>query len=188
MRLADTPVSMLRESVRQRIHPLAVVVATLALILAAYAPTAAVVRFEPTPEPVPERWGAEVDVAVAWAGVSMRVPASWTVRVKDEPATGFASGASLLAASGPGDTMCMLHMFDPRKIETWQDVGVVAADELTIAGHRTERFDDMWGTGSGISSAYSIYAGERLYSLLCSAERAPADRWLSIAETIELSA
>ena len=117
----------------------------------------------------------------------MSVPSSWTVRVKDEPATGLGSGATLLATSGPGETLCMLAVYDPERIETWQDVGVAATAELTIAGHRTERFDDMWGTGAGVSSAYSVYAGDHLYSLLCSAEEAPADRWLSIAETIELA-
>ena len=177
---------MLRRSTRRRIQPPAILVATLALTLSASVPTAAVVRFEPTPEPVPERWGVEVDVAVEWAGVSMRVPASWKVRVKREPSAGLGSGTSLLSAFGPGDTLCMLEVFDAATVESWQDVGVAAVAELTIAGHRSERFDDMWGTGSGVTSAYSIYADDRMYSLMCTADRAPIDRWLSIAETIEL--
>lgn len=171
---------------RRRIQSLVVIGAALVITAAALSPTAAVVRFEPKPEPVPERWAADVVVAVEWAGVSMRIPASWNVSIKREPATGFGSGASLLAASGAGDTLCMLDVFDPAQIETWQDVGVEAAVELTIAGHHTERFDDMWGTGTGVSSAYSIYADGHLYSLLCSADQAPTDRWLSIAETFEL--
>ncbi len=167
------------------VHPLAVIGVALALSASALSPAAAVVRFEPKAEPVPVRWPAEVAVAVEWAGVSMRIPASWKVSIKREPGTGIGSGASLMTASGPGDTLCMLDVFDPERVETWQDVGVEAADELTISGHRTERFDDMWGTGASVSSAYSIHARGYVYSLLCSAERAPIDRWLSIAETFE---
>ena len=61
---------------------------------------------------------------------------------------------------------------------------VEATAELTIDGHRTERFDDMLGMGAPAASAYSIHAGDQLYAMLCSADQAPLDRWLSIAETI----
>ena len=165
---------------------IAAIVAAVVSTLAILTPASAVVRFEPTPEPVPPRWSADVPVAVEWAGVSMRIPAEWSISIKREPAAGIAGGASLLAAFGPGDSLCLLHAYDPTTVETWQDVGVEPAAELTIAGHRAERFDDMLGTGAPISSAYSIYANDRLYSLLCHADRAPADRWLSIAETLQL--
>ena len=65
-------------------------------------------------------------------------------------------------------------------------MGVQPVRELTIAGHRAERFDDMLGTGAAIASAYTVYAPTTIYSLFCSAERAPIDRWLSLAETLEL--
>ncbi len=159
-----------------------------ALALATLSPAAAIVRFEPTPEPVPERWLAEVAVDVTWAGVSMKMPAEWSVKIKREPVLGISGGAALLVAFGPGDTMCMLDAYDPETIETWQDVGVQPVRELTIAGHRAERFDDMLGSGATIASAYSIYAPSTIYSLFCSAERAPIDRWLSLAETLELPA
>ena len=157
-----------------------------ALALATLSPAAAIVRFEPTPEPVPERWLAEVAVDVPWAGVSMKMPADWSVKIKPEPALGISGGGALLVAFGPGDTMCMLEAYDPETIETWQDVGVQPVRELTIAGYRAERFDDMLGTGMAIGSAYTVYAPTIIYSLFCSAERAPIDRWLSLAETLEL--
>jgi hypothetical protein len=125
-------------------------------------------------------------VTVDWAGVSLRIPTAWEASIKREPATGIGSGASLLTAFGLGGTLCMLEVFDPERTETWQDVGVVAVVELTIAGQRAERFDDMWGTSAGVSSAYSIHTSGFLYSFVCSADRAPLDRWLSIAETFEL--
>jgi len=171
---------------RQHSGPLTAIVLALALALATIAPASAVVRFEPTPEPVPPRWSADVPVVVEWAGVSMRIPADWTVSIKREPSAGVTGGASILAAFGPDDSLCLLHMYDPASVQTWQDVGIEATAELTIAGHRAERFDDMLGTGAAISSAYSIYAPDYLYSLLCHAHRAPADRWLSMAETLRL--
>jgi hypothetical protein len=176
---------------RQQAHirgPLTAVVVALALTLTSVASASAVVRFGPTPEPVPPRWSAEVPVLVEWAGVSMRFPSEWTVSIKREPPAGMAGGASILAAFGPDDSLCLLHLYDPATVQTWQDVGIEATAELTIGGHRAERFDDMLGTGAAISSAYSIYAPEFLYSLLCHARRAPADRWLSIAETLRLPA
>ena len=172
----------------QPVRPIAAIVAAVALSLALVTPTSAVIRFEPTPEPVPPSWSADVSAVVEWAGVSMRIPAEWTISIKREPAAGIVGGASLLAAFGPDDSLCLLSVYDPAAVETWQDVGIEATAELTIAGHRAERFDDMLGTGAPISSAYSIYANDRLYSLLCHADRAPADRWLSIAETLQLPA
>lgn len=159
---------------------------SLLLAFAVISPATAIVRYEPTPEVVPDRWTAEVEVSVEWAGVSVRIPASWRASIKREPAAGVGSGASLLVAFGPGDTLCMLDMFAADAVETWQDVGVEPADELMIAGHRAERFDDMLGTGATIASAYSVYAPDYVFSFLCSADQAPADRWLSVAETIEV--
>lgn len=164
----------------------AAIVSSAVLAWASLSSALAVVRFEPTPEPVPERWTADVPVVVDWAGVAMRLPSSWSVSVKREPALGLAGGASILAASGPGRSLCVLHVYDPGRVQTWQDVGVEPALGLTLAGQRAERFDDLLGTGAAVSSAYSIHAPGYLYSLLCHADHAPADRWLSIAQTIEL--
>jgi hypothetical protein len=161
-------------------------VSVTALVLATFSPVVAIVRFEPTPEPVRERWVAEVEVAVPWAQVSLRVPAEWKVKVKREPTLGISGGAALLAAFGPGGTVCVLDIYDPQTIETWQDAGVQPARDLTIAGHPAERFDDMIGAGAATASAYSIYAPEWIYSLFCTADRAPTDRWLSVIETLEL--
>ena len=44
----------------------------------------------------------------------------------------------------------------------------------------------MLGMGAPVASAYNIDAGELVYALLCTADEAPGDRWLSIAETIAL--
>lgn len=168
----------------RQIRILLAVAAAVTLGVVAQAPVAGVVRFEPTPEPIRQPWDAEVPVDVAWAGVSMRIPSTWTVSIKPEPATSDVSGASLLATLGPGDSVCLLSMYDPGTVETWQDVGVRAAAELTIGGHRAERFDDMLGTGAAISSAYNVHTSDLMYSLLCHADQAPADRWLSLAETL----
>jgi hypothetical protein len=165
---------------------LSAAVVSLVLALVVVFPATAVVRFEPTREVVPDRWTADVEITVDWAGISVRIPASWDASIKREPPTGIGSGAAVLVAFGPGDTLCMLDMFDAEQVETWQDAGVEAARELTIAGHRSERFDDMLGTGAAITSAYSVYAPSYVYSLLCSADKAPEDRWLSIVETLEL--
>ena len=159
---------------------------SLLLTAAVLSPATAIVRFEPTPEVVPDRWTAEVEVAIEWAGVSVRLPASWRASIKPEPAAGIGGGAALLVAFGPGDTLCMLDMYDADTVETWQDVGVEPAGELTIAGYRAERFDDMLGTGAAIASAYSVYAPGYLFSFMCSAAQAPTDRWLSVAETIQI--
>lgn len=171
---------------RTRRVPLAAAVAALALSATSLWPAAAVVRFEPTPVPVPDQWTADVGVAVPWAGVSMRLPGSWTVSVKREPVAGMGGGASLLAAFGPDGSLCLLDGYGAANVESWQDVGIHAAAELDIGGYRAERFDDMLGSGSRSASAYSIYADEYVYSLMCSADQAPADRWLSIAESIEV--
>lgn len=117
----------------------------------------------------------------------MRLPRSWRVSVKREPATGFGGGASLLAAFGPDGSLCLLDGYAAASVESWQDVGVQAASELDVGGYRAERFDDMLGSGSREASAYSIYVDEHVYSLMCSADQAPADRWLSIAESIEFT-
>jgi hypothetical protein len=167
-------------------RPLTTAVIALAVALTLVAPASAIVRFEPSPEPVPDRWAPETPVAVTWAGVSIRVPPSWQAKVKPEPSFGVESGASLLVAFGPGDSMLTVHAFDPARVQTWQDVGIEPAAELTIDGHATERFDDMLGTGAPISSAYSVHANGYVYSLLFHAQQAPADRWLSIAETLRL--
>jgi hypothetical protein len=169
----------------RRFRTLVLALTLLLLAVLGAAPTAAIVVFEPTREPAPERWTADVLVSVEWADVSMRIPGSWDANVKRAPLEG-AGGASLLVAFGPGDSMCLLDRYDSASVESWQDVGVSAAAELTIAGYPVERFDDMLGTGAPIASAYSIDAGARVYSLMCSADQAPGDRWLSIAETIVL--
>ena len=162
---------------------LAAASAALAGALIASVPAAAVVVFEPSKEPPPERWQVSVPVTVEWADVSMLLPGSWTARTKSAPVDGI-SAATVLVAFGPGESMCLLKRYEAATVETWQDVGVEATAELIIDGHRAERFDDMLGTGAPAASAYSIHAGDRLYSMLCSAGQAPLDRWLSIAETI----
>ena len=172
---------------RLRRASLATASAALAVTLIGPWPAAAVVRFEPSSAPVPERWTADTDVSVPWAGVSMRLPQSWTVSVKPEPLNGVGGGASLLSAFGPDGSLCLLDGYAAANIESWQDVGVRAAEELDISGYRAERFDDMLGTGARHASAYSSYADELVFSLMCSADQAPADSWLSIAESIELS-
>jgi hypothetical protein len=164
----------------RRLGTTAIALVTLAVVSAS--PVAAFVVFEPSREPAPERWLAEVPLTIGWADVSMRLPRTWDVTVKRAPVEG-AEGASLMVAFGPGDSMCLLDMYGSA-VESWQDVGVHPAATLTIDGLPAERFDDMLGTGAASVSAYSIYAGGRTYSLMCSAERAPVDRWLSIAETI----
>ena len=45
-----------------------------ALALATLSPAAAIVRFEPTPEPVPERWLAEVAVDVRPGDQTLELP------------------------------------------------------------------------------------------------------------------
>ena len=159
--------------------------AALALVLSASVPAAAIVRFEPSKEPPPERWEANVPVTVEWADVSMRFPEAWTAKPKRAPVD-EGGGASLLVAFGPGGSTCLLDRYRTDTVETWQDAGVSASEELTIDGHETERFDDMLGMGAPVASAYSIDAGELQYGLLCSADQAPVDRWLSIAETITI--
>ena len=154
-----------------------------ALTTVAVMPTSAVVVFEPRREPAPEAWLAEVPVAIEWADVALRIPEEWTARVKREPGVEV-NGASLLAAFGPDGSMCMLEYYVADSIETWQDAGVDAAATLTIDGHPAERFDDMLGTGAKTASAYAIDAGELAYGMLGTADQAPADRWLSIAESI----
>lgn len=156
-----------------------------ALTVGAVAPASAVIVFEPTREPPPEAWLAEVPVAVEWADVSMRIPDDWTVSVKRPPAV-ETTGASLLVAFGPGESTCLFDYYVAGTVDTWQDAGVRPTEELTIDGHPTERFDDMLGTGAATASAYAIDAGERVYGLLCKADQAPADRWLSIAQTISV--
>lgn len=158
-------------------------VATSLLAVLASTPASGVVVFVPTREPAPESWSAEVPVNVDWADVSMLVPEAWTFRIKREPAVEV-NGASLLAAFGPGETTCLLDYYEAGSVETWQDVGVDPVAELRIDGHPAERFDDMLGRGAPEASAYAIDAGARTYALFCSADRAPTDRWLSIAETI----
>jgi hypothetical protein len=164
-------------------HPAAATLAVTALAVATAAPASATVVFVPTPAPVPDAWRAEVPVSVEWADVSLRIPDEWTVKIKRAPAVEV-SGASLLVAFGPDDSMCMVEYYVSDKVDSWQDVGVSPSAELSIDGHPTERFDDMLGPGGASASAYSVDAGELVYSLYCTAEQAPADRWLSIAETL----
>ena len=104
----------------------------LGLGLIGTSPAAGVVVFEPTRQPPPERWLAEVPLVVDWADVSMRLPTAWDAKVKRAPLEG-ASGASLMVAFGPGDSVCLLDMYGSA-VESWQDVGVSAAAELTIDG------------------------------------------------------
>ncbi len=156
-----------------------------ALALAAALPVTAVVVFEPKKEPPPQRWEVSVPITVEWADVSMLFPETWTARAKRAPGVDV-QGASLLVAFGPDESMCMLERYRAGSVETWQDVGVNPTAVLTIDGRKVERFDDMLGYGGPAASAYSIHAGEQLYSLWCSADQAPLDRWLSIAETITL--
>lgn len=181
MRFVDTPCPMLGH--RHGLCSSALALTTLSLSVLATMPVSAVVVFEPTREPPPERWLADVPLAIEWADVSMRLPEAWEGKVKRAPVDGSA-GASLMVAFGPGDSVCLLDRYDSEAVESWQDVGVSAVAELLIDGYPAERFDDMLGMGAPTASAYSIDAGERTYSLLCSAEQAPGDRWLSIAETI----
>ena len=166
----------------RRLAPFGVVLAATGLAVAA-TPAAATVVFVPSREPAPESWPAEVPVDVEWADVSMLIPETWTFRVKRAPVV-ETNGASLLVAFGPDESICLLDSYEAGTVETWQDVGVEPVAELSIDGHPTERFDDMLGTGAPTASAYAIDAGSRTYALLCTADQAPTDRWLSIAQTI----
>lgn len=178
--LLDNRGPMIELRSRRFVAPVALAVSLAASNVSA---ASAFVVFEPTREPAPDSWLADVPVTVDWAGVSLRVPNEWRTRVKREPGVEV-NGASLLVAFGPGESMCLLDYYIAGTIETWQDAGVQPTATLSIDGRPAERFDDMLGTGSETASAYSIDAGERIYALLCTAEEAPADRWLSIAESI----
>lgn len=147
----------------------------------------AVVRYEPTPRPTPIPPQAGGRVEVTWAGLAVTFPADWQIRVKSEPdiSTG---GAAILTAFGPGDAACTIDLYDPEAVETWRDAGIEPALGLAISGLSAERFDDLWGGGATGVSAYTVYADGLHYSLLCVAPVAPADRWLAIAETIEVFA
>lgn len=170
---------------RTRLRAAATAALATTVTVGAAVPVSAFVVFEPSPRPVLQSWAAEVSVSVDWAGVSVLIPSEWQASVKRAPAVASA-GASLLVLHGPEESLCLLDYYLADTVETWQDVGVRAAAELTIDGHPAERFDDMIGTGAATASAYSIDAGEFVYSLLCSADQAPADRWLSIAQTISV--
>lgn len=147
----------------------------------------AIVRWEPTPRPtpVPPQEGGRVEVT--WAGLAITFPAAWEIRVKPAPEVST-SGATVLVAFGPAETTCAIDIYDPASVETWRDAGFEPALELTISGLAAERFDDLWGGGATGVSAYNIYPPGLHYSLLCMAPVAPDDRWLSIAETIEVLA
>ena len=122
---------------------------------------------------------------VEWAGVAMTFPAEWTVSPKRRPGM-LGAGASILVGFGPEGASCLLDRYDPTTVESWRDLGIEPVSELSLDGIRVERFDDMLGTGSGASTAYTLHAPDFQYSLLCSAAAPPQDRWLSIVETIEL--
>ena len=157
-----------------------------AFMLAATAPTAAIVLSapEPTPSPAPAQMGGRVEVP--WAGLAMTFPAGWEVRVKRPPGSISGGGATILVAFGPDDAKCMLDQYDPDTVETWEDVGIEAVAELSIAGMDAQRYDSMWGGGAIGVSAYTVHAPGVQYSLLCTAPSAPDDRWRSIVASLEL--
>jgi hypothetical protein len=159
-----------------------------ALPLWSTAPASAVVVYEPapTPAPPPPQQGGHVEVA--WAGLSITFPDAWEVRQKRPPGAVIRGGAPILVAFGPASTTCTLDLYDPELVESWADVGVVAAARMTVAGLEAERFDDMLGAGSRPASAYTIHADAFQYSLLCASAEPPKDRWLSLVETIEITA
>lgn len=168
-------------------RPALIVAMAAALALPAASGVGAIVRYEPTPRPtpIPPQDGGRVEVT--WAGLAVTFPEDWRVRVKPEPEVS-SGGAAVLTAFGPGESACTIDLYDPAAVQTWRDAGIEPALGLTIAGLTVERFDDLWGGGSTGVSAYTVYAEGLHYSLLCVAPEAPADRWLSIAETVEIFA
>ncbi len=169
-----------------RIAALAATVLAGILMLMAATPAAAIVLSEPapTPSPVPPQMGGRVEVP--WAGLAMTFPTDWDVRVKRPPGRVNEGGATILFARGPDDAKCMLDRYDPATVENWEDVGIEAVAELSIAGLVAKRYDDMWGGGAIGVSAYTVHAPAVQYSLLCTAPIAPDDRWRSIATSLEL--
>lgn len=169
---------------------LAAVVSTLTAValsaLMPALPARSAVLYEPTPGPTaaPTQLGGRAEVP--WAGVAITFPDTWEVRFKRPPGAALRGGAAILVALGPGSAICTLDLFDPVTVEQWEDVGIEPVEELTIAGVPALRYDDMWGEGAFGVSSYAVFTSTIQYSLLCKDDVAPNDRWLSIAETIEL--
>lgn len=169
---------------------LAMALATLTAValssLTAVAPARAATLYEPTPGPTAAPTQAGGRAEVPWAGVAITFPETWEVRFKRPPGAALQGGAAILVALGPDSAICTLDLFDPATVEQWEDVGIEPVAELTVAGVPALRYDDMWGGGAFGVSSYAVFTPGIQYSLLCKADVAPEDRWLSIAETIEL--
>ena len=107
------------------------------------------------------------------------------MRVKRPPGRVNDGGATVLFARGPDDANCMLDQYDPATVENWEDVGIEAVAEPSIAGLVAKRYDDIWGGGAIGVSAYTVHAPAVQYSLLCTAPIASDDRRRSIATSLE---
>lgn len=166
-------------------RPLNATALAVALLPMFVLPAAAVVRFEPTPPPtpIPQLPGGRIEVP--WAGIAVTFPEDWRVKLGAAPEPSLGAGASILTAFGP-DAICSIDMYDPSQVDSWQDVGVEADEQLTLAGVPVERFDRPWSEGLDGGSAYTVHAPMVDYSLLCIARQPPDDRWLPIVESIEL--
>jgi hypothetical protein len=164
---------------------LSATVLAVALLPMTVLPAAAVVRFEPTPRPtaIPQLPGGRIEVP--WAGITVTFPEDWRVKLAAAPEPSLGAGASILTAFGP-DATCLIDVYDPAQVDSWQDVGVEPDAHLTLAGVLVERFDRPWSEGLDGGSAYTVHASLVDYSLLCIAQQPPDDLWLSIVESIEL--
>ncbi len=172
-------------SSRTLLLPALATLLVLAWLSSTATPARAIARFDPGPTPSPVAPQSGGRVVVDWTGLAITFPDTWMIKVKRPPGVSSA-GASVLVAFGPGETSCLLDRYDPDAVESWADVGVEPVARLTIAGLLVERFDDMLGMGAPRSTAYTFHAAEFQYSLMCTSADPPVDRWLSIAETVEL--
>ena len=162
---------------------------TLLLILAAAAPTSGQ---EATPDAI--GGGGRVDVPAA--GFAVSLPVGWTVMIDTSEPREFTERPVLTAIAPDGES-CEVSTHEPdawNSLEEWagtvllrlRGFGPLDFGYVELATGDAVRIDlDL---GERESSSFFLESDAGYLAIGCIAEAAPLDRWLSIAETLEVLA
>jgi hypothetical protein len=146
-------------------------------------------RTAPTARP-----GSGDHVIVPWARFAITVPGHWESLVDPEPPSGSPSVAGLSVYGDGGGCFVTVERSEPHLLGpdiAGMEGQPFAVDELVLAGQPATRTDYVGGYPDDMAldtSLYDVTSPDGWHYLMyCSAEAgyAPADRWLSIAETLE---
>ncbi len=143
------------------------------------------------PASAPEaRRGGRVEAS--WAGIAVTFPERWEVDVERGPWTepDFEGPVLVLAGYGTSDTgsfaYCSVSVHDGSDYD-WSTARAWSDAALEIGGAPALYFDvvEPWGPMTDYRATFVIAGPESVFTLECSSDDPPVDRWLSIAETLE---